>query len=147
MQATIHWFLFSVFFVFNRLAQADGDLPALEQVLGKKNIHHMIGSGSCSALIKLLPGNKDLFISQVTWNSYSGMLRVFKLYDIPVSVSGDKGKSHHQKAGLFTRNYPLLRADCKWASMRIIHVQSKLSHHNSTDSSLLRTILLVPLIS
>ncbi|KAM7451985.1 putative phospholipase B-like 2 [Porites harrisoni] len=77
-------------FVF-LLAQADGDLPALEQVLGKKNIHHVIGSGSCSALIKLLPGNKDLFISQVTWNSYSGMLRVFKLYDIPVSVSGDKG--------------------------------------------------------
>ena len=114
MQATIHWFLFSVFFVFNRLAQADGDLPALEQVLGKKNIHHVIGSGSCSALIKLLLGNKDLFISQVTWNSYSGMLRVFKLYDIPVSVSGDKGKSHHQKAGLFTRNYPLLLVDCKY---------------------------------
>ena len=128
--------------------QAALDIPALEQVLGKKNIHHMIGSGHCSALIKLLPGNKDLFISHVTWDSYSGMLRVFKLYDIPVSVSGDKGKSHHQiKAGLFTRNYPLLRADCKWASMRIIHVQSKLSHHNSTDSSLLQTILLVPLIS
>ena len=108
--------------------QAALDIPALEQVLGKKNIqYHMIGSGHCSALIKLLPGNKDLFISHVTWDSYSGMLRVFKLYDIPVSVSGDKGKSHHQKAGLFTRNYPLLHADCKWASMRIIHVQSKLS--------------------
>ena len=132
MQATICWFLFSVFFVYNRLMQADGDLPVLEQVLGKKNIHHVIGSGSCSALIKLLPGNKDLFISQVTWNSYSGMLRVFKLYDIPVSVSGDKGKSHHLKAGLFTRNYALLLVDCTWASiaMRIIHVQSKLSHHN-----------------
>ena len=94
--------------------QADGDLPVLEQVLGKKDIHHVIGSGSCSALIKLLPGNKDLFISQVTWNSYSGMLRVFKLYDIPVSVSGGKGKSYDQKAGLFTRNYPLLLVDCKY---------------------------------
>ncbi|CAH3157788.1 unnamed protein product [Porites lobata] len=60
------------------LMQAALDIPALEQVLGKKNIHHMIGSGHCSALIKLLPGNKDLFISHVTWDSYSGMLRVFK---------------------------------------------------------------------
>lgn len=73
------------------LMQADGDLEDLEQVLGKKEVRHVFGSGSCSALIKLLPGNKELYISQVTWTSYAQMLRVFKLYDVPFTVSGIKG--------------------------------------------------------
>ena len=83
-------FVFSL--LLGSLAQADGDLEDLEQALGKKEIRHVFGSGSCSALIKLLPGNKDLYISQVTWNSYSSMLRVFKFFDIPFTVSGNKGK-------------------------------------------------------
>ena len=72
--------------------QADGDLEDLQVVLRKKDNHHVQGSGSCSALIKLLPGNKDLYISQVTWNSYSSLLRVFKLIDTPFSVNGNKGR-------------------------------------------------------
>ena len=71
--------------------QADGDLYDLELALKKKDIHHATGSGSCSALIKLLPGNKDLYISHVTWTSYSEMLRVFKLVDVPFTVNGIKG--------------------------------------------------------
>ena len=74
------------------LIQADGDLGGLEMALGKKDPRRTFGSGSCSALIKLLPGNKDLYISQVTWNSYSSMLRIFKLYDIPLTVAGSKGE-------------------------------------------------------
>lgn len=74
------------------LIQADGDLESLEQALKKKKVHHVFGSGSCSALIKLLPGNKDLYISQVTWTSYAEMLRVFKFYDFPFTVSGNKGE-------------------------------------------------------
>ncbi|XP_078362141.1 putative phospholipase B-like 2 [Oculina patagonica] len=77
-------------FVF-LLMQADGDLEDLEQALGKKEVRHVFGSGSCSALIKLLPGNKDLYISQVTWTSYAQLLRVFKLYDVAFTVSGTKG--------------------------------------------------------
>ena len=72
--------------------QADGDLEALSAALGKKDIRHVPGTGSCSALIKLLPGNKDLYISQVTWNSYQQLLRVFKLIDVPFSLSGNKGR-------------------------------------------------------
>ena len=72
--------------------QADGDLEDLEQVLGKKEVRHVLGSGSCSALIKVLPGNKDLYISQVTWTSYAQLLRVFKLYDIGVTVRGSAGE-------------------------------------------------------
>lgn len=74
------------------LMQADGDLEDLEQVLEKKEVRHVFGSGSCSALIKVLPGNKDLYISQVTWTSYAQMLRVFKLYDIGVTVRGSAGE-------------------------------------------------------
>ena len=72
--------------------QADGDLEDLEQALGKKEVHHVFGSGSCSALIKVLPGNKDLYISHVTWTSYAQLLRVFKLYDIGVTVRGSAGE-------------------------------------------------------
>ncbi|XP_052256063.1 putative phospholipase B-like 2 isoform X2 [Dreissena polymorpha] len=39
------------------------------------------GSGSCSALIKLLPGYKDLYVSQDTWSTYQSMLRMLKKYD------------------------------------------------------------------
>ncbi|XP_020631773.1 putative phospholipase B-like 2 [Orbicella faveolata] len=70
------------------LMQADCDLEDLEQVLGKKEVRRVFGSGSCSALIKVLPGNKDLYISHVTWTSYAELLRVFKLYDIGVTVRG-----------------------------------------------------------
>ena len=41
---------------------------------------HAFGSGSCSALVKMLPKNEDLFVSHVTWNSYQSMLRVLKKY-------------------------------------------------------------------
>lgn len=71
--------------------QASGDLEDLGNVLKKKKPHHVVGSGSCSALIKLLPNNKELFISHVTWNSYIGMLRVFKLYDFPFKTKQGTG--------------------------------------------------------
>lgn len=63
------------------LLQIGGDLEDLEQALGKKTHKKVVGSGSCSALVKLFPGNKDLAISQVTWNDYNSMLRVYKNYN------------------------------------------------------------------
>lgn len=39
-----------------------------------------MGSGSCSALIKLLPGQSDLLIAHNTWSSYQNMLRIIKKY-------------------------------------------------------------------
>ena len=65
------------------LMQVAGDLDGLEQALGRKNPSEMFGSGSCSALLKLLPGNKDLLISHDTWGSYNSMLRLFKFYNLP----------------------------------------------------------------
>ena len=48
----------------------------------------MLGSGSCSALVKLMPGNSDLFVSHDTWDVYDGMLRIFKNYDLKFSTNG-----------------------------------------------------------
>lgn len=66
--------------------QVGGDLEDLEQALGKKDAKRVRGSGSCSALIKLLPGNKDLYVSHDTWNTYQSMIRVLKKYSFPYQM-------------------------------------------------------------
>ncbi|XP_070572931.1 putative phospholipase B-like 2 [Ptychodera flava] len=63
------------------LLQIDGDLEDLESALTNGKLKRPLGSGSCSALIKLLPGNSDLYVSHVTWSPYQSMLRVMKKYD------------------------------------------------------------------
>lgn len=50
--------------------QVDGDLEDLEQVLGKKEVRYVFGLGFCLVLIKVLLGNKDLYIFQVIWIFY-----------------------------------------------------------------------------
>ncbi|KAF6082527.1 phospholipase B domain containing 2 [Phyllostomus discolor] len=62
------------------LLQLSGDLEDLELALNKTKARHVLGSGSCSALIKLLPGHSDLLVAHNTWNSYQNMLRVIKKY-------------------------------------------------------------------
>ncbi|XP_040576253.1 putative phospholipase B-like 2 [Lepeophtheirus salmonis] len=61
-----------------------GDVEDLEQVFSHRlNISlpdKVLGSGSCSALIRLLPGNRDLYAAHDTWNSYQSMLRIIKKY-------------------------------------------------------------------
>ncbi|KAG8455685.1 hypothetical protein GDO86_001759 [Hymenochirus boettgeri] len=65
------------------LFQLGGDLEDLEAALNKTAPKRVMGSGSCSALIKLLPGNKELFVSHDTWNTYQSMLRIIKKYTFP----------------------------------------------------------------
>ena len=52
------------------LLQISGDLEDLELALNKTKTKHAMGSGSCSALIKLLPGHSDLLVAHNTWHSY-----------------------------------------------------------------------------
>lgn len=70
--------------VFNvYLFNIGGDLEDLQSVLnvtGKKQ--KVFGSGSCSALVKVLPGNSDLYASQDTWNDFGSMLRIIKHYNL-----------------------------------------------------------------
>ncbi|XP_068167042.1 putative phospholipase B-like 2 [Antennarius striatus] len=69
------------------LFQLGGDLEDLESALNKSSRTRPLGSGSCSALIKLLPNNKELFVSHDTWNTYGSMLRIMKKYIFPFKVS------------------------------------------------------------
>ncbi|XP_026199967.1 putative phospholipase B-like 2 [Anabas testudineus] len=69
------------------LFQLGGDLEDLESYLNKSSINRPLGSGSCSALIKLLPNNKELLVSHDTWNTYQSMLRIMKKYIFAYKVS------------------------------------------------------------
>uniref|UniRef100_A0A8C5V403 Phospholipase B-like n=1 Tax=Microcebus murinus TaxID=30608 RepID=A0A8C5V403_MICMU len=62
------------------LLQISGDLEDLEPALNKTKVKAALGAGSCSALIKLLPGQSDLLVAHNTWHSYQHMLRVIKKY-------------------------------------------------------------------
>ncbi|CAI9568253.1 unnamed protein product, partial [Staurois parvus] len=73
------------------LFQLGGDLEDLEAALNKSDAKKPLGSGSCSALIKLLPGNKELLVSHVTWNTYQSMLRIIKKYTLPFRRSPNGG--------------------------------------------------------
>ena len=69
-----------------------GDLEDLESALQKEDKVKIVGSGSCSALIKLLPGNRDLYVSQDSWNGFNTMLRILKKYDFQFHQTGDTSK-------------------------------------------------------
>jgi len=62
------------------LAQISDDLDDLESVLKKEGKRSFIGSGKCSALVKLIASNKELFVAHDTWSGYNSMLRVLKKY-------------------------------------------------------------------
>ena len=82
-------------FMYNnsRMLQIQGDLEDLETAFGATRFDlgsraKVVGSGSCSALVKLLPGYKELYVSHDTWGDYNQMLRIFKLYDLSFDIGG-----------------------------------------------------------
>ena len=72
--------------------QISGDLEDLGVALGNEDRQRVLGSGSCSALIKFTPGNEDLYVSHDTWNSYQNMIRVLKRYDFAYNSVQNSGK-------------------------------------------------------
>jgi hypothetical protein len=65
------------------MIQLVGDLFDLEDVLHKKKderARHYPENTHCSGIVKLAPGNQDLFISQVAMSGFETMTRVLKLY-------------------------------------------------------------------
>ena len=78
---------------FTSLLQISGDLDALQSALSDRGEvkEKVIGAGKCSALVKVLPENMDLFVSHDTWDEYQSMLRIYKLYDLRFKVTGYGG--------------------------------------------------------
>ena len=75
------------------MLQIQGDLEDLEDALGATPADlgsraKVTGSGSCSALVKVLPGYKELYVAHDTWTDYNTMLRIFKQYDLRYDVGG-----------------------------------------------------------
>ena len=60
----------------------------------------MPGHGHCSALIKLLPDNADLFVAQDTWNGFESMLRILKKYDLRYSDATAKSMTFSSYPGM-----------------------------------------------
>ena len=73
----------------NSLLQASGDLEDLKSALEGKETK-TIGSGSCSAIIKLLP--HDLLTSHDTWTVLNSMTRILKKYDFRYHETADPSK-------------------------------------------------------
>ena len=61
---------------------------------------HPTGSGSCSAIVKLLPGNKDMLVAHDTWTAYANMLRIYKQYDLKYSISLNDSKLRTRTTGM-----------------------------------------------
>ncbi|XP_061458352.1 putative phospholipase B-like 2 [Rhineura floridana] len=69
------------------LFQMWGDLGDLQVAFNKSGKPPIPDSDSCSAFIKLLPGNQDLLVSHDTWTFYRSMLRMLKKYTLPFRTS------------------------------------------------------------
>ena len=97
------------------IMNSSGDLEDLESALAGMDSNnmeprvrkhsHMLGTGSCSAIIKLLPGNKDLFTSHITWNGYQSMIRIVKNYIFPFKTAGGADDTIPGQRQVFT-SYP-----------------------------------------
>ena len=78
--------------------QISGDLETLQSALGEGeeekrfSTSRVLGSGSCSGLVKVLSDHSELFFSHDTWDDYHSMLRIFKLYDLKYSISTSDGE-------------------------------------------------------
>jgi len=63
------------------LFQIQTSVGDLGKLLGMPNIEK---HDSCSALIKLLPNNEDLYVSHADWSNYKTMLKILKRYIMPL---------------------------------------------------------------
>ncbi|XP_012944732.1 putative phospholipase B-like 2 [Aplysia californica] len=63
--------------------------PDSSEQLTKENVDPSLsfGPGRCSALLRLLPGNTDLYVSQDTWSDLSSMLRILKRYSFELHMT------------------------------------------------------------
>lgn len=81
------------------MLQLNVDIGELAEALGiwddvSKHLLELQGyvRPSCSAIVKLLPDQKDIFISHNTWQGYQSMLKVMKYYEFDWHLTREPGK-------------------------------------------------------
>ena len=80
-----------------RFFQIYGDFDDLVSALTANNAslprpeppNSVLGSGSCSAIIKVLPDNSDMLVGHNTWTKFTNMMRIYKLYELNYRISND----------------------------------------------------------
>jgi hypothetical protein len=113
--------------------QIGWDLGDLESAL-KSDKKRVVGNGACSALIKLTPGNTDLYVSQDTWTEYGTMLRVLKKYNISSHLVPGSDELVPGHAVSFS-SYPaaLLSGDDFYAiSSGLVAIETTIGNENET---------------
>jgi len=99
------------------LFQINGDLEDLESVYSRDSLlesgvakrrltTRLLGSGSCSALIKVLANNSDLYFSHDTWSVYNTMLRINKRYDFGFRQTADSASPSIPGRTISFSSYP-----------------------------------------
>uniref|UniRef100_A0A1W7R9X8 Phospholipase B-like n=1 Tax=Hadrurus spadix TaxID=141984 RepID=A0A1W7R9X8_9SCOR len=112
-----------------------GDLMDLEDVLNKTTKKRVLGSGHCSGLIKLLPGNTDLYVAQDSWNTYNSMLRILKKYVIPVRSSTSTASNTVPGHTVSFSSYPatIFSGDDFYVlSSRLVAIETTIGNSNSS---------------
>ena len=66
-----------------------GDLESLENIFSSKKLRE---SPSCSALIKIIGKNEDIFLAHDTWSGLNTMLRILKKYTLNYKTSNGDSK-------------------------------------------------------
>lgn len=105
--------------IFIRWFNIFGDMEELEQIFGAEQLaagqdwrlhksarRHM--RASCSALIKVLPDNADIYTSHVTWNGYESMIRILKKYNFEVHTTSKEDSSIVPGHSMSFSSYPAL---------------------------------------
>ncbi len=66
------------YYNFQSALQLNGDMSDL--LASFNQVSDPFSAGSCSALVKLIGKNQDIYVSHDTWTEYESMLRILKLY-------------------------------------------------------------------
>ncbi|VDM16113.1 unnamed protein product [Hydatigera taeniaeformis] len=86
------------------VSSALGVYGALEK--GSNGKSYFTNRPSCSALVKLSPDHKDIFISHVTWQNYEAMLKVVKYYEFAWRLTRDPNSAVIPASKILFSSYP-----------------------------------------
>ncbi|XP_041349260.1 putative phospholipase B-like 2 [Gigantopelta aegis] len=88
------------------LLQVYFELADLEKVLHADDVDDAWTNDHCSAIVKLMPHNADLYTAHNTWVGYSTMLRVLKKYSLRYHTSLESDSDYPVGSVVTCSSYP-----------------------------------------